>query len=203
MMKRNSVLNSVKDLSWMAVSYKILYRNSLKKESLYLASFGEQKQLKVLIHIYMTPNKESFSKQDFIITRATVYLHVFYALSEIAMILAILLSRKKNLMTYMFPTPHFYTYFSQFNWLKEKFCTSVKFRAPFRRIYFPSVISKEWHFGNVCYILMTQNLNYKNEFLSLWIITKTCLYKFDPLKLHFYKVKLGFTWVNVILSYFC
>ena len=28
-------------------------------------------------------------------------------------------------------------------------------------------------------------------------ITKTCLYSFDPLKPHFYTVKLGFTWVNI------
>ena len=29
-------------------------------------------------------------------------------------------------------------------------------------------------------------------------ITKTCLYKFDPLKPHFYVVKLGFTGVYII-----
>ena len=29
-------------------------------------------------------------------------------------------------------------------------------------------------------------------------ITKTCLYKFDPLKPHFYIVKLGFTGVYII-----
>ena len=29
-------------------------------------------------------------------------------------------------------------------------------------------------------------------------ITKTCLYNFDPLKLHFYIVKLGFTGVYII-----
>ena len=29
-------------------------------------------------------------------------------------------------------------------------------------------------------------------------ITKTCLYKFDPLKPHFYIVKLGFTGVHII-----
>ena len=36
--------------------------------------------------------------------------------------------------------------------------------------------------------------------LSLWFvnITKTCLYNFDPLKPHFYIVKLGFTGVNII-----
>ena len=35
------------------------------------------------------------------------------------------------------------------------------------------------------------------------IITKTCLYNFDPRKPHFYIVKLGFTGVNIIFSYFC
>ena len=29
-------------------------------------------------------------------------------------------------------------------------------------------------------------------------ITKTCLYYFDPLKPHFYIVKLGFAWVYAI-----
>ena len=32
-------------------------------------------------------------------------------------------------------------------------------------------------------------------------ITKTRLYNFDPLKPHFYIVKLGFTEENMILSY--
>ena len=30
------------------------------------------------------------------------------------------------------------------------------------------------------------------------LITKTCLYNFDPLKPHFYRVKLGFTGVYII-----
>ena len=34
-------------------------------------------------------------------------------------------------------------------------------------------------------------------------ITKTSLYNFDPLKPHFYIVKLGFTGVYIIFSYFC
>ena len=34
-------------------------------------------------------------------------------------------------------------------------------------------------------------------------ITKTYLYDFDPLKPHFYIVKLGFTEVDFIFSYFC
>ena len=32
-------------------------------------------------------------------------------------------------------------------------------------------------------------------------ITQTCLYNFDPLKPHFYTVKLGFTVVYIIFSY--
>ena len=35
------------------------------------------------------------------------------------------------------------------------------------------------------------------------IITKTCLYNFDFLKLHFYTVKLGFTGVYIIFFFFC
>ena len=31
-----------------------------------------------------------------------------------------------------------------------------------------------------------------------YVITKTCLYNFDPLKPHFYIVKLGFTGVYII-----
>ena len=34
---------------------------------------------------------------------------------------------------------------------------------------------------------------------TIWIaITKTCLYNFDPLKPHFYRVKLGFTGLYII-----
>ena len=34
------------------------------------------------------------------------------------------------------------------------------------------------------------------------IITKTCLYNFDPLKPHFYTAKLGFTGVDIIFLIF-
>ena len=41
---------------------------------------------------------------------------------------------------------------------------------------------------------------YEAEFVqSLLNITKTCLYNFDPLKPHFYIVKLGFTGVYIIV----
>ena len=47
-----------------------------------------------------------------------------------------------------------------------------------------------------------QNLHYPHEgTLDPQLskdITKTCLYNFDPLKPHFYIVKLGFTGVNII-----
>ena len=51
------------------------------------------------------------------------------------------------------------------------------------------------------YIICQTNLN-KLIFLSD-DITKTRLYNFDPLKPHFYIVKLGFTGVYIIVSYFC
>ena len=35
-------------------------------------------------------------------------------------------------------------------------------------------------------------------YLCTEAITKTCLYNFDPLKPHFYTVKLGFAWVYII-----
>ena len=40
--------------------------------------------------------------------------------------------------------------------------------------------------------------NYKTEFCKIIIITKTSLYNLDPLKPHFYIVKLGFTGVYII-----
>ena len=42
-----------------------------------------------------------------------------------------------------------------------------------------------------------QVVGYQVVFLEMFI-TKTYLYKFDPLKPHFYIVKLGFTWVCII-----
>ena len=41
------------------------------------------------------------------------------------------------------------------------------------------------------------------KYYSGLIITKTRLYNVDPLKPHFYTVKLGFTGVYIIFSYFC
>ena len=41
------------------------------------------------------------------------------------------------------------------------------------------------------------------ETVRMHSITKTCLYNFDPIKPHFYIVKLGFTGVYIIFFYFC
>ena len=51
--------------------------------------------------------------------------------------------------------------------------------------------------------LITCSASYTLKSLALWrlnhqVITKTCLYNFDPLKPHFYIVKLGFTGVYII-----
>ena len=40
--------------------------------------------------------------------------------------------------------------------------------------------------------------SHNQEVTKVILITKTCLYNFDPLKPHFYIVKLGFTGVNII-----
>ena len=50
-------------------------------------------------------------------------------------------------------------------------------------------------------------LSFLFHFYFIWrvlcqIITKTCLYKFEPLKLYFYIVKLGFTRVYIIFLIF-
>ena len=52
--------------------------------------------------------------------------------------------------------------------------------------------------GRTCYLV--------GKFVSRLIwqhITKTRLYNFDPLKSHFYIVKLGFIGLHIIFSYFC
>ena len=44
-----------------------------------------------------------------------------------------------------------------------------------------------------------ESLELRDNESRLHFIRKTCLYNFDPLKPHFYKVKLGFTGVYIIL----
>ena len=51
--------------------------------------------------------------------------------------------------------------------------------------------------GIVCRTLPAGKLESCRSFF-LTIVTKTCLYNFDPLKPHFYIVKLGFTGVYII-----
>ena len=46
------------------------------------------------------------------------------------------------------------------------------------------------------YILRSADCHY------LHVITKTCLYNFDPIKPHFYIAKLGFTGVYIIFLIF-
>ena len=54
----------------------------------------------------------------------------------------------------------------------------------------------KWH---RCWEMQKSNKENKNK-QGPWLssITKTCLYNFDPLKPHFYIVKLGFTGVYII-----
>ena len=58
-------------------------------------------------------------------------------------------------------------------------------------------------------LMHTYNVSFHTEVrkicISIFIrsvITKTCLYNFDPLKPHFYIVKLGFTGVYIIFLIF-
>ena len=51
----------------------------------------------------------------------------------------------------------------------------------------------------VCKLPFTSLLTTMDLIIDIHVcITKTCLYNFDPLKLHFYIVKLGFTGVYII-----
>ena len=47
----------------------------------------------------------------------------------------------------------------------------------------------------------TKSANFKIKAILSACIAKTCLYNFDPLKPHFYIVKLGFTGVYIILLF--
>ena len=49
--------------------------------------------------------------------------------------------------------------------------------------------------------MLNDSQNCKNGLSALFYITKTYLYNFDPLKPHFYIVKLGFTGVYIILLF--
>ena len=64
------------------------------------------------------------------------------------------------------------------------------------------------YFGNriICFSAeirkILEFLIWKFPLKFLWSITKTRIYNFDTLKTHFYVVKLGFTGLNIIFSYF-
>ena len=47
-------------------------------------------------------------------------------------------------------------------------------------------------------IISKASSQFQNNFIDMFLITKTRLYKFDPLEPHFYIVKLGFTGVYII-----
>ena len=47
-------------------------------------------------------------------------------------------------------------------------------------------------------LILLHFVNYPLDIINFLIITKTCLHNFDPLKPHFYIVKLGFTGVYII-----
>ena len=51
---------------------------------------------------------------------------------------------------------------------------------------------------NLCILLMLKDTFSLEAAHYRVVITKTCLYNFDPLKPHFYIVKLGFTGVYII-----
>ena len=53
----------------------------------------------------------------------------------------------------------------------------------------------QWHIDRI--------VDITHEIILNIYITKTCLYNFDPLKPHFYTVKLGFAGVYIIFFYFC
>ena len=59
-----------------------------------------------------------------------------------------------------------------------------------------TVPRRHFHFGTFCKLLCIVSLS--NIFFLIIIIMKTCLYNFDPLKPHFYIVKLGFIGVYII-----
>ena len=80
------------------------------------------------------------------------------------------------------------------------------FRARFLkmpRVSWIGLVLYKWSWSTMCMLFPNacHFNNHKWKVLHLcWCmnITKTCLYNFDPLKPHFYIVKLGFTGVDII-----
>ena len=52
--------------------------------------------------------------------------------------------------------------------------------------------------GRLCFFTVAFHRSFTNIFTQIALITKPCLYNVDPLKPHFYIVKLGFTGVYII-----
>ena len=98
------------------------------------------------------------------------------------------------------PTPHLYTPFTQYHWMKEKFYTSVKYRAGNHWIYFPPAISKDWHFLATFVTRWWQRWSYK-EWIIIWvsawqILTRTYISWFSDfaLYLEYYLLVKCHTW---------
>ena len=70
-------------------------------------------------------------------------------------------------------------------------CTGAKGDNAVKQIFACHTYIKSFHYYNKPRHSKTYNI-------ALYSITKTCLYNFDPLKPHFYIVKLGFTGVYIV-----
>ena len=86
--------------------------------------------------------------------------------------------------------------------LTSKIILSPYFCRPFQCGSSFAVLLSLCGSGSICGVCFA--IVYSSYLLLLVPITKTCLYNFDPLKSHFYIVKLGFiVVVCIIFSYFC
>ena len=102
-----------------------------------------------------------------------------------------------------------WTHFGQLRQVRLREYTYVK-RYVFQRGYSFCFIRKFGRSRHYKYRYLRQPMKFENDWchrpcLSLQDmapdITKTCLYNFDPLKPHFYTVKLGFTGVYIIFLF--
>ena len=94
---------------------------------------------------------------------------------------------------------HWYSIFQEtrFGYLLESphWCDSNKY--PKHTLYEEITIKH----GICCISFCSLRILCNSKFILMAIITKICLYNFDPLKPHFYIVKLGFTGVYVIFLF--
>ena len=109
-------------------------------------------------------------------------------------------------------TQRVFIYIYLFNYLFISFCSGRRFdlKMVFKELLYNYVwktnltncdfliifSETEKSIGSPCYVLL-YGLGILNDNVTQ-CITKTCLYNFDPLKPHFYIVKLGFTGVYII-----